>query len=123
MHTKRIQANNTEREEYTMIKPKLKESQRIVEIIEDENNIIFRSEYMKLRFCPITDNIIRVTASKNEDFCKTPSPGICNKKTNGKFHISDSGSHFTLSTKALSLRVCVSDSSTKYLTEDCSSTS
>ena len=54
---------------------------------------------MRLRFKPITNNIIRVTATGHKDFNEKPSPGICYKESGIDFKISNHDSYFELSTK------------------------
>lgn len=97
-----------------MIKPKPKKSSSIDDITKNKNNIVFTSEYMRLRFKPITSNIIRVTATGDKDFNEKPSPGICCKESGIGFKISNHDSYFELSTKNIFVRIFKSDSSTKY---------
>ena len=59
-----------------MMDPQLKESLFIDSMIRDENDFIFASEYMKLRFRPVSDNIVRLTAVKSDDNINDQTIGL-----------------------------------------------
>lgn len=97
-----------------MMDPQLKKSLFIDSIIREESDIIFISEYMKLRFRPVTDNIIRITAVKRDDTIKDPVIGLNCKSGDLHFDLFDCGDHFELSTSEITICINSNDSSVKY---------
>lgn len=97
-----------------MLKPILQPSSSVLEILTHENDFIFKSEYMKLRVSPVTKNIVRITATKNDEFVTTASHGVCYEKSDEKFDFCDCENYVELKTDSLKIRIDKSDSSIKY---------
>ena len=97
-----------------MIKPILQPLSAVNEILTDENDVIFKSDYMKLRITPVTNTIVRVTATREDAFAAAPSHGVCYQKNDIQFRFTDCGGYIKLDTADMSIHIDKSDTGIKY---------
>lgn len=95
----------------TAIKPK---SRTIKKIYKEKDVVFLISEFEKIRIQVKDQNIIRVTATRQDSFSDKERPGVINGETSNDYELKDDTGEAIISTNALSVKVDKKSGAIKY---------